>query len=304
MSRWRWAARGDTGWLWDDNANVGPSAANIAIAPIITPWGAEITSLSRGATAPAKASGPFAAAAVRGLYDIGDTAGWMLVADGSYYRNWLGDDWRYESQFYQGTAGVRYTGQEDMGQASVKLARIDTGRELQADIYGLSPAYLRTSSLTPNLTWLTSAQAESRDYAARYNAYDGTFASIGETARYGFGRGRHCVSASLSVCHDFTREDIFEYTGIMGSVGGELGVGSRAKLYGQCRYTNKEYRGQEPLAPGDRTDRQLQATVGVTATLWKKWGLDINHQYTDNQSTFDLHEYVRHVTTVGTWIEY
>lgn len=303
MSPWRFTARMDAGWLHDDNANVGPSSDIITIAPIA--WGAEpLTRLALNPESkPVETDGAYAAAAGSGVYDVGDTAGWMLVGDASCFRNWLNGHSRYDTLFYQVASGARYVGPRDVAQAAVSAARIDSGHEPLVDLYALSPVYLRASDWTPDLTWMTSLQGEIRDYAELTDR-NGPFASAGETLRYAFDRGRHALSAGVSVAHDFTRADAFEYTGVTGLLGLEVGLSRRLKLYGSLAYSDSEYEGREVLAPDDRTDRQWQASVGLSATLWRKWGLDLRHQYTDNDSTFDLYEYQRNLTTIGTWVAY
>ena len=303
MSRWRFAGRLDAGWMRDDNVNIGPNSATINIAPIQF-GSSELTSLTLNPDSlPIAAEGVYASLAASGIYDLGDTAGWMLVGDAAYFRNWLRDNAAYESQFYQVAAGMRYAGVRNMLQATVKAGRVDSGREPLVDISGISPILLHASSLMPNLTWMTSGQCEIRNYSELRDR-DSVFTSLGETARYGFGRGRHSVSAGVMVCRDDTRADAFDYTGVAGTLGAEIGIGRRVTLYGQCRYMDSEYKGRETLAPEDRADRQLQATVGISAVLWRKWGLDVRHQYTDNDSTFDLYRYERNLTTVGTWVSY
>ncbi len=304
MSPWRFAARLDAGWLRDDNANVGPSSDTIGIAPIA--FGSEtITSLTLDRNSrPVVADGAFGSASASGIYDIGASDGWLLVGDAAYYRNWFDDDWRYESEFYQGAAGLRRVDSSSMFQASVKAARINSGREPLVDIYGITPIYLRSSSANPHVTWLTSGQAEIRDYAELTDR-NGTFGSLGETLRYGLGKdGRNSLSAGVAVAHDFTRADAYEYTGVAGTLGFEAWLGRPVKLYGQARYMDSEYVGREPLAPEDRSDQQWQLTVGLTVNLRRNWGLDLRNDYTDNRSTFDLYKYDRNVTTIGTWVAY
>ena len=304
MSPWRFAGRLDAGWVRDGNANVGPKSDTIQIAPI--PFGAEtITSLTldRGSQ-PVAAQGAYASASGSGIYDIGASDGWLLVGDVAYYRNWLDDNWLYESEFYQGDAGFRYVDSHSMAQATLKAARINSGRDPLVDIYGISPVYLRSSASSPTVTWLTAGQAEKRDYA-ELTARSGTFASLGETLRYGLGKdGRNALSAGVALSHDFTREDIYEYTGVSGTLGFEAWPVNPLKFYGQARFMDSEYVGREALSPTDRTDQQWQFSLGVTATIRRNWGFDLRNEYTDNHSTFDLYKYNRNVTTIGTWVAY
>lgn len=304
MSPWRFAGRLDAGWLRDGNANVGPNADTIQIAPIA--FGpTTITSLTLDHNSqPVAAEGAYASASGSGIYDIGASDGWLLIGDAAYYRNWLNDNWRYESEFYQADAGFRYVDPHSMAQATLKAARIDSGRDPLVNIYGITPLYLRASASDPRVTWLTSGQAEIRDYAELTDR-NGTFGSLGETLRYGLGKdGRNAVSAGVAVCHDFTRDDAFEYTGVSGTLGFEAWLANPLRLYGQARYMDSEYVGREPLAPEDRSDRQWQFVVGLSASIRRNWGFDLRNEYTDNRSTFDLYTYSRNVTTIGTWVAY
>ena len=304
MTPWRFAGRLDAGWVHDNNANVGPKSDTIQIAPIA--FGQDtITSLNLDHNSkPVSAQGAFGSASGSGIYDIGASDGWLLVGDGAYYRNWLGDNWLYESEFYQGDAGLRYVDARSMAQATIKAARVNSGRDPLLNIYGISPVYLRSSEANPNVTWLTSGQAEIRDYTELTDR-TGTFGSLGETLRWGLGKdNRNALSAGVALCHDFTRADIYEYTGVTGTLGFEAWLARPLKIYGQVRCMDSEYEGRETLSPTDRSDLQWQYVAGLTATLRQNWGLDLRNEYTENRSTFDLYSYHRNVTTFGTWVAY
>jgi outer membrane protein len=301
--RWHASVRGDVGWLHDDNANVGPDAAVVPIAPVIF-GGQEITSLAVSKESrPANAEGVFAAASVAGAYDAGDPGGWVLVTDAKYYESWLRGASDFDALYLQADGGVKHASRRSVSQATLEYSHSAIGDSTLVDTYGLRPAYLRVSELTKNLTWLTPALVEYRDYRD-LNDWDGPFVSLGESLRYALNGGKQALSMGVLVFHDFTDADVYEHTGITWRLGAETDLMRWARAYAIYRYTDADYKERETLAPEKRSDTQQQVATGLSATIMPRWGLDVQYQFTQNDSTFALYEYRRNVTTLSTWVTF
>lgn len=292
--------RVDAGYFEDSNVNVGPDSDIISIAPII--FGSQVftTLLLAEESQPVKDEGYFLSVVLSATYDVGDRDNWLVTADGSYYQNWLDDKPDNECLFYQAAFGLRHTGPRSMFQLPLKAAQITSGHDPLVNLYGISPSHLYVYGREGNIHWLTTGTVEFRDYD-KLNDRDGFYVSVGETVRHFFGRQRHSISMGLSVFHDHTDTEVYEYTGKAWKIGGKIRLPWDTTLYSQVRYTTSDYSERETLAPEKRSDDQNQIVVGINKKITQWWGIDINQQRTDNNSTFGLYQYDREVLTISTF---
>ena len=302
--RWRVSGRADGGWLRDDNVNVGPDSETVPIAPLVI--GSQIlTNLTVGdGSRPIESQGGFAAAALSGVYDVGAPEGWVLTGDARYYENWLGGDGGdFESVYVQAAAGARRGWSRSLMQGTLEYAHVQIGGSSLADLYSFRPGYVRVCGAARNIAWITPMLVEMRDYKD-LNDRDGIYASVGESVRYAPGGGRHTLTAGVLVFHDFASATPYAYSGMTMKLGAEAGLGRRVKLYTFGNYTWADYLDREPLAPEDRSDREWQVTAGLSVNILPHWGVEAQHQYTVNDSTFELYQFERNATTVSTWVSF
>lgn len=287
--------RTETGWVNDDNANVGPSSVIIPIAPIFI-GEQEIRSLTVAeGSQPVHASGPYAGAVLSVI--AGQPDGWQGLANALWYQNWLNKD-EY-STLYAGTdLGVQRSQRNSLLQIPFRCAHVDVGYSSLVDILGLHPTYTRISSQTPRLVWETRTGGDWRNYN-NLDRRDGIYVSAGQHARYGFNGRLRSISAGVVLAHDFTTEGVFENTALGGEMGAKAALLTRLDLYGKIRYMRSAYREKEILAPEDRRDNQWQYGVGLAFRATSRIQITLDHQITDSSSTFALYEYNRQITTVG-----
>jgi tetratricopeptide (TPR) repeat protein len=297
-SRWRFAGRVEAGGLWDDNVNVGPASETVNIAPVV--FGSQtFTTLSvNDDSQPLDSAGVFASASVAGTYDPGETAGWVVPMTASFYENWLEDGADYETRYYQAVAGSRCYASSHVVDMPVKLAHIDSGDDALVDILGVIPSHVAYQGQKRNLSFTTAGSLEARNYDS-LDDRDGEFYSLGETVRKVLGEGRHEVSCNLAVFLDDTDAGIYRNSGLSLSLFGDFAVVRSLRTYGRLRFQDKSYDEREELAPEKREDSQVQLMVGLRSQF-NRWGVDLNYQYTDNGSSFDLYEYTRNVVTLTT----
>ena len=301
-TQWRLSLRPDAGWLYDDNANVGPDSQTIRIAPVL--FGSdEIRTLTVGESSrPVKASGPYAALTASAIHDVGLPQEWVMTYDGSWYQNWL-DEEAYRGLIYQASAGAQHARQDSLLQAGFRYTHVGLGSSPLVNIYGFHPLYATLSSLTRDLTWTTQAACDWRDYSS-LDARDGLYVSAGETARYRRRGLVRSVSAGLTVFHDFADDGVYENTAASGEVGADAEFLDQFDLCLRLRYTAAVYREREPLAPRNRRDSQWMFLAGVGRKITSNSGISLQFQTTDANSTYDLYEYVRHVITLGVWMTF
>lgn len=301
--RWSFSTRVDLGAFMDDNVNVGPDSKIINIAPII--YGAStISSLTIGETSlPVDTEGAFCSVALSGAYDTGEQGEWVITTDGSYYQNWLDNAYEHESLYGQVAVGLRHTGRRSMLKLPLTVAHISSGHDSLVNLYGISPSHLYVYGDKGEVRWQTDGSLEYRDYD-ELDDRDSFYFSVGEKMTHYFSPQKHSVSMGVSLFHDHTDTGIYENTGGEWTLGGEFNLPWKCTLYAEVSYTTSDYAERETLAPEERTDTQHQFTGGLTKTINASWGLDVNYQTTDNNSTYGLYQYDRNVTTISTFCSF
>jgi tetratricopeptide (TPR) repeat protein len=293
------AGRFDVGYFRDDNVNVGPESRSIQIAPLNL-FGVVFTELAAGeGLRPIADSGFFFAGMLTGAWDIGAKSGWDLTAEGHYYQNWLDDTPERENMFYQAVAGLRRRGPRSTLVLPLGIDRILIDGETFVERASVAPFWLYASGPAGNLRWLTRLRVDRRDYADS-RPRDGTYLSVSEMVRRYIGEQRHSLFAAVACRYDATESDMFRNLGVGAELGGELKLPWRITAYLRGGYERSDYVGREPLAPEDRVDDLFDLAVGVNKRIGVGWSIDLSHRYLDNRSTFDLYEYRRNITTIGT----
>lgn len=293
------SGRVDSGVYYDDNANVGPDSDVITIAPIIVGSG-PITSLNVGDTSkPKKSAGVLLCGTVSTCYDIGDKGGWMMVCDGIAYKSWLEkhatDE---ETSLLSLNPGLIWSGTKSVLRLPAKVSYIGHGGEGLVSIYGIAPSvsFVLGQGTTWNCTLETAA--EFRDYV-ELDDRDGTYFAVGARIGHSLAKLPCSLYGGAAVFYEKTSADIYENVGGEASASGDLRLPLKVTGYAQARYRLSSYAGQEQLAPEKRRDNQYQFTVGLRRALTRSCGIDLNYQHTTNDSTFDLYDYVRNVTTLS-----
>ncbi len=294
--RWNFAGRMGAGYFRDDNVNVGPDSDIVRIAPITSPIGI-LTEMN--AQKPVESGGLFGIVSLSESYDPGETGYWVLAGAGSYYKNKLDSESSvYENMFWQGMLGPKYVTSKDFINFPVIMGHITSGGNPLVDMYGLSPSYMHASGNAGIWQYLTSAQMELRDYK-ELDDRDGSYVALSESVIRIFESSATQLSIGASLFHNAADEAVYTYTGGALETGGEWRWCQSSKLYENVRYTKTMYDEKELLAPEKRSDDQWQFVVGINKAFGPWIGLDINHQITENQSTFGLYQYNRNVTTIS-----
>ena len=104
--------------------------------------------------------------------------------------------------------------------------------------------------------------------------------------------------------HDNTDSAAYTYSGCEGYLAGEVRLPWQITLYGQATYTDTGYQEKEDLAPEKRADNQARLVAGISKVINARCGIDANVHSTDNDSTFDLYEYQRQVTTISAYVNF
>ncbi len=298
----RWTVRGNANITWydDDNVNVGPDSDVVDIAPI-TVGTEQITTLEVAESSqPKHAQGLMWSLALSTIHDSGVRGEWLNACDISYFQNRIPDATEHESLFYQVAAGPRKLTRRYALNLPVKLGHISTGGEPLLNIYGVSPSYTRP--VWGGKAQLTArADIEYRDYEDEVSE-DSEYVLVEGGATRFMGQGGHSAGITVSVFRDSS--EAAGHTGATLLLGGTRTFPFNVQAYGSVRYTYVDYSSENVLAPEERKDSQYQLTAGVRGHIAGKWGYNAGYQYTDNESTFDLHDYDRGLATIGTFTSF
>ncbi len=294
----RSASRIEAGVFHDDNVNIGPDSENIRIAPII--FGSKrIESLSvKESSRPREADGAYLMVMGSGTYDAGSPGGWAVICQGGGYANALDGEHDHEVMYVHGGAGLRLSTPKAVFQSPVSVAHINSGGEPLANVAGITPSVTFAAGRESRFLLTTSVGVDYRDYD-RYDARDGLYLTAGGSVRHISENGKIMVALGLTVSRDEADEAIYCADGLAWHFSVETKILDSFSLYGRVRFAESDYDEKEPLAPERRTDRLRQFVVGVSRMITAKSGIDVNYQDVSNESTFDLYEYTRHVTSAG-----
>lgn len=296
--KWMFFGRVDAGFVNDDNVNVGPSSRRITISPI-TYGTLYIDTLDiQESSQPLSSQGYFGSVSFSSSYDLGGQGDWVMSADGAFYQNWLSDAEANESQYATLAVGMRKGWQSGMLQSPLTFSHITYGGDSLMDIYGVAPVVLYSHPGMRDWQWITFAGAEMRDYTS-LDDRDSVYLSAGETVRHFFGGGRYSVAMGLSLFSEDADAAIYSNKGTIWTFAMDFSLPYDSAAYFRIRESKSDYNERETLAPEIRKDTQRQYTVGIGKRIYKGLAVDVNHQYTDNTSSFPLYQYDRNVTSVS-----
>jgi hypothetical protein len=149
----------------------------------------------------------------------------------------------------------------------------------------------------------TTLILENRDYK-NSDRRDGYYTELDGTVIHNCHGTIHRLWSGLSLFHNHTEADIYQYSGTALKAGFIAGLPLECTLNGRIRYSFSNYDEKELLAPKKRRDRQFQFNLGISRMLTETVGVELNWQETDNNSTFDLYEYKRRIITLTGFMQF
>lgn len=302
MTRWYHSGSVELGGIYDSNVNVGPDSELIHITPL-TIFGTRITELElSGNTRPTDTTGISLSAEARAFYDMGAPNGWFMTYDGNCYRNWLSES-NYETGSAQAGIGTKLIFDKGFLQVPFRIRYVEYGGEPLVWVYGLYPSFAYAPAPLSGLSFITISSIENRNFDT-FTDRDGYYLSLGEIVQKSFMHGKYSLYGGGEVQHDQTDSSEYEYNGAGLLAGGNARLPWRINLFGEARYFYRNYKGRNILAPDDRNDNQYQLSAGISRDISHNIGLSLTHTIINNDSSFDLYEYKRQITTLTTNIRF
>jgi len=295
-SRLTVSGRADIAFFLDDNVNIGPKSDVIDITPII--FGTAIVDQMQlgEESAPEDDEGFSTYLSVVSVYDVGDRQGWAIGGDGSFFKNWLNERPDRENVFYRVSSGFAHAGQSSMFRIPLSFAHIISDDDPLVDIWAVEPGFRKLIDLNNKSFLSTSGSFELREYD-ELSTRDGYFVSLAESYERNLTE-KTGISMGLRAGHDHTDQKFYEYTSLEASLGVKMILREGIIAYARGSYGGSKYSKREPIAPEKREDDWIKGIIGVSFPVKGSLRLDVNHNLTYNDSTFDIYEYDRSVTTV------
>ncbi len=288
---WDFWGRMDVGVFYDDNVNYGPDSDLIDTTLGLLEMDPDATSHA--------ACGVFGSLSLSGFYDIAEQGGLAAFADGSFYGTLLDNVHSEELLLYRANAGLQYAMRQSLFQLPFSYQYLDRGHSHYLSVYGVRASGLHV--FTRDWHGMARLLSERRDYA-ELDSRDSWYYAFEATGKRYFGPMRHSAELSVQGFYEDAKENVYGNNGFEISALGEYRLPWQLMAYARLRYRNAFYEEREALAPQDRHDMQWQTLIGMNKAIARNWGLDLSHQFTYNDSSFDLYDYSRNVVTLSTFL--
>ena len=107
------------------------------------------------------------------------------------------------------------------------------------------------------------------------------------------------MSGGVTVFREFARDDVHSSLGVEPFVSSTWHFNRSTRVTGRLQYRPTWYDEREPVAPVDRRDQQVLTQVECLHQFNPTYGASLSWQFTDNDSTFGLYDYQRHLVSLN-----
>lgn len=295
QSRLNLTARATVGMLYDSNPNTGPSSEFISITPIrFGPLVFDRLQISE-TSAPRASWGALLSAFVHGTYDVGLPGAWQVMGLAYVSQSILENADDYDTTLMRAMGGVQHIRGQIITQFPLRYDRVWLQGKDFVQIVNAGVTHVR--AIDQRTRWTSGASLETRDYQAttvRDNIRAGINQGVRRTVRPGW-----FVSGGATVFREYARESMYSNVGLEPFVSSTWHVNRSTRLSGRLQYRPTWYDEREPIAPVDRRDRQALVQMEVQHQLNPTYQASLAWQFTDNDSTFKLYDYQRHLVSLN-----
>jgi tetratricopeptide (TPR) repeat protein len=201
------------------------------------------------------------------------------------------------SQWYRAAAGMRYLSGKNMFEARIKFEILDYDFYQTVYSYGLEAAFAHTVS--PRFQLITRVGLDDRRYV-RDMVSTGYYWSAGQYARWFFGSSGHEFTIGARYSGGNTRRDLTSYDSWGASAAFLFKLPDGYEIAASVSYAEEQYDGPATmLEAANRRDEILRAGLSATKRINERLSLEAVYSYTDNSSNSAIHDYDRHMTSLG-----
>lgn len=294
-SRFKITSNASLGVLYDSNPNTGPDSDFVSIAPIVV--GPVIFErLELGETsAPRESWGMLVSAYVSGIYEIGNPGGWRATGLAYFSQSYLENAHDYDTTVLRAMGGLQYMRGRSVTSLPLRYDRVLLRRNDFVQIFSAGFSHVCQTGL--RIRWTSGAALEQREYLNARNR-DNMRVSFNQGLRYVRQSNLH-FSGGVSFFNEDAQNDIYTNYGLDPFVSATWKTDRSTSLSARMQYRRSWYDKREVLSPQDREDNQWQLRLDANRRLAKSYAVNLTYQFTDNDSTFDVYDYQRHLVNLN-----
>ncbi len=288
-----------TGLLYDSNVNGGPASNEVLLGS----WSLNLTD----AKAVETAAFYFGSKVDMG-YRLGEKSPWWLVGDLSFFaryntNNDLDELNLRSSEWGTSSVGFRHVGSKTMLDLRIKGEIFDYDFDQNIAAYGPKATFLFAP--TSQIHLITQASYDRRNYS-KNDAYDGSYLSAEQYARFFFGDGHNATIGGRYFTNTADNEN-YSYDGYEASLSLSFdipqSISSSKKpinIAPSISYLSQEYDGPATVFEAiKREDERLRVGLGFTLPITDDWDFELKYQYSKNNSNSELYDYDQHSLMTG-----
>jgi hypothetical protein len=209
----------------------------------------------------------------------------------------LADLHSQESQWGRASAGFRHLTAKSLFDLRLKAEIFDS--EFYQNVSSIGPEATFLYAATPSVHLISRAGADHREYS-RDKARKGTYGWAGEYLRLFFGSANHEFITGVRYLGAAAEKPDYGYNGYEASASFIFKLPHGFELMPNISFTQEFYNGPATvLETKDREDKRLRLGTLLTWRINEAWSLEMNYQYTRNDSKSSLYEYDQHLITTG-----
>lgn len=282
-----------TGVLYDSNANQGPGSRYVSFGP----WMLDI-----GDFKGVGVGGVYMGAQIDMSYRTKPNGSWWAVGDFNFYgRGNFGKEMdqldKQFSQWYKIGAGMRRVSSKDFFDVRIKMEAFDY--DFYNTVYSVGPEFIYAYNLKPSTQLLTMFNVAHRDYV-RNRLYNGEYGSLGQYVRNFYGKKSNEFMYGASYTFGRAKNTAYSYDGWNIMTLWRFRTTDKMELTPSISYGTDYYKGRAFFADkNQRHDKRLTLGLGMTYQVNKTMSIEGSYQYIHNDSNSGLHDYDRHLVSLG-----
>ena len=292
--RFQYRGRVRFGFLYDSNANQGPSTSTMDLGPwrnVIVP---DVDSK--------ETFGAYLGADIDMGWRLEPQGSWWLVGDMQAFlrgntNSDLHDVRAQESQWGRAAVGLRHLSSETLLDFRFKAEVFDY--EFYQHISAIGPEAVFLWAATPSVQLITRGGVDRRHYS-QDPGRNGAYYWAGQYLRLFMGERNHEVMFGVRYTGGAADRNDYSYNGWEGSLGFNFKLPMELEFSPFISFAQEFYDGPATILEGsDREDDRWRAGAGLTYHITEDWDAELMYQYTNNDSNSPLYDYDQHLITTG-----
>ncbi|MDR2573174.1 MAG: translation initiation factor IF-2 [Desulfovibrio sp.] len=281
------------GILYDSNANLGPDSDTMDIGN----WRVKVEDAKKK-----ESFGAYFGADLDFARRFYRDSPWHVVGEVRAF--WRGNEksaldtlHSRESQWGRAAVGLRRMTATTLAEMRFKAEIFDYDFYQNVSAFGPEATFLWAAK--PAFHLITRGGIDRRVYS-RNSDRNGAYGWIGEYARFFFGADNHELLVGGRFLGASANRSDYGYAGWEGTARLLFKLPYGFEFAPFAAYTWENYNGPATvLETGNRRDERLRLGGGLTYRIDESWSVELNYQYSENNSTSNLYDYKQHYISSG-----